>query len=189
VHLNIIYVITSFVRARFPCSIRPTLNIRTIASFVRGCGAIELCNWCEKVSEEMQRALSPLYAEAHVFILQGLSSAFLSPLPSGNTSFPPSCLSYLQISVTGNETTSPWAITRAAHARTHARTFLPAAATPSVGCCSTFQPSTTLNMTLTYVSKHAQTDTSFIETPFYLQSVYIHSRSRTFCLLDCRRKT
>lgn len=97
------------------------LSTRTIPLFIKNgrvCGIIEPCNWCEKVPKIMQRTLSLLYvhfAEAVVSV----PVSFHLPLPSGNTFFPPSCLSYHQISVAGNETTSPWAITRAALARTH----------------------------------------------------------------------
>jgi hypothetical protein len=41
-------------------------------------GITEACNWCEKVPKIMRRSLSLLYVQAHTFILQRLSPAFLS---------------------------------------------------------------------------------------------------------------
>ena len=51
-------------------------------------------------------------------LVNGTAFSLRSPLPLGNTFFPQSCLFYHQISVAGNETTSPWPMKRG-HAHTH----------------------------------------------------------------------
>jgi hypothetical protein len=114
------------------------LSTRTIPLFIKNervWGIIEPCNWCEKVPKIMPRTLSLLYVEAHTFILQSLSSAFLS---RSTSHFPQATPSSLHLAFPIIKFPSPemklpvhgLSQGRLAHAHTYSylHTFLPAAA-------------------------------------------------------------